>query len=331
GMIERAKKTLFLEQNSIRRRWGKRDDSSDPDSDKRDDDDSTPNLPLQAVVAAARRGVQVRVMLDSTWYNVQGDDERDNDDTVRWLIDLARTEKLDIDAKVINLETTHLEKIHAKGVIVDGQSVFVGSINWTENSFKGNREVGVIVGDAKIAGYYQGLFRRDWAASRIFSSSASANTSVLAAPGGKVIGHLARGDKMFIVGEHGNKDAQHAQWAELALPGLGQTGFVDESALGPVEATPAEALHVIGRDAVIVGNVLITDVNDHRIQLRFADEKRPPFTAVIFQKNEALFTAKGLSPSTAFQSHEVRVHGPVTMFRGPEIVINNPDQIEIIR
>ena len=39
---------------------------------------------------------------------------------------------------MINLETAHLEKIHAKSVMVDGQEVLVSSINWSENSFKGN-------------------------------------------------------------------------------------------------------------------------------------------------------------------------------------------------
>ncbi|OGQ10430.1 MAG: hypothetical protein A2138_08285, partial [Deltaproteobacteria bacterium RBG_16_71_12] len=170
GMIGRAHKTLYVEQNSIRRRWGKKADSSDPDSEERDDAGNAPNLALQAVVRAARRGVQVRVLLDSTWYNVQGDEDRDNDDTVAWLNELARTEGLDIAAKVINLETTHLEKIHAKGVIVDDREVFVGSINWTENSFKGNREVGVIVGHPKVTGYYAKLFRRDWAASRMYAA-----------------------------------------------------------------------------------------------------------------------------------------------------------------
>ncbi len=334
GMMERAKKTLYIEQNSVRRRWGRKKDSSDPDTDKIDDTENTPNLPLQAVVAAARRGVRVRVLLDSTWYNVQGSEDRDNDDTVAWLNELARTEGLDLDAKVINLETTHLEKIHAKGIIAD-DAVFVGSINWTENSFKGNREVGVIVGDRKIAGYYKHLFRRDWAQSRIYAADVIAKTTVHSAQDARshVLRHLGRGDRVSVVGEHGAvKDSDHkrAQWAEVAL-GFGETGFVELNALGVPEASPGEALHVIGREAVIIGRVAATNVNEHRIQLRFADEKRPPFTAVIFASNEAKFTAKGLSPATAFQGHEVKVRGPVTTYRGPEVVLQNPEQIEILR
>lgn len=336
GMMGRAKKTLYVEQNSIRRRWGKKADSSDPDSEERDDADNAPNLPLQAVVKAARRGVQVRVLLDSTWYNVQGDEDRDNDDTVAWLNELARTEGLDIAAKVINLETTHLEKIHAKGVIIDDKEVFVGSINWTENSFKGNREVGVVVGHPKVAGYYAKLFRRDWAQSRIYAADVVTKATIHAARDGrsKVLRRVGRGDRVFAVGElgaagiGGKRDGP--TWVEVQLA-LGETGFIQPNALGLPECSPGEALHVVGKEAVIIGRVAATNVSDRRVQLRFADEARPPFTAVIFKKNEASFVAKGLAPASAFQGREVRVQGKVTTYRGPEIIVAEPDQIAIVR
>lgn len=334
GMIERARRTLYVEQNSIRRRWGRKADSSDPDSEQRDDANSTPNLALQAVVAAARRGVQVRVLLDSTWYNVQGDEDRDNDDTVAWLNDLARKEKLDIAAKVINLETAHLEKIHTKGVIIDDAEVFVGSINWTENSFKGNREVGVIVGNKKIAGYYAKLFRRDWSQSRIYSADIIAKAEVHASANGasKVIKRLGRGDRVSVVAEHGIKEGGRPAFVEVQLaPNSFETGFLDPNTLGAPEASPTEALHVVGRDAVIIGRVAGTNVSDRRIQLRIGDDKRPPFTAVIFKSNEARFVDKGLAPSSAYQGREVKIRGKVTTYKGPEVILSSPDQIEILR
>lgn len=333
GMIGRAQKTLYVEQNSIRRRWGRKADSSEPGVDERDDAESTPNLALQAVVAAARRGVQVRVLLDGTWYNVQGDEERDNDDTVTWLNELARKEGLDLAAKVINLDTTHLEKIHTKGVIVDDREVFVGSINWTENSFKGNREVGVIVGHKAVAGYYARLFRRDWSQSRIYAADVLAKTEVFASRdrGSRVVRRLGRGDRVFVVAEHGKKkDFDGPAWVEVML-GLGATGFMDPGAVGVPEATPGEALHVVGREAVIVGRVAGTNVSDRRVQLRLGDEKRPPFTAVIFRKSEDAFQKKGLAPASAFQGREVRIRGKVTTYKGPEVILLQPDQIEIVR
>ncbi|MCC7073544.1 MAG: hypothetical protein IT383_19705, partial [Deltaproteobacteria bacterium] len=335
GMIGRAKKTLYVEQNSIRRRWGKKADSSDPDSEERDDAENAPNLALQAVVKAARRGVQVRVLLDSTWYNVQGDEDRDNDDTVAWLNELARREGLDVAAKVINLDTTHLEKIHAKGVIVDDREVFVGSINWTENSFKGNREVGVIIGHPKVAGYYAGLFRRDWSQSRIYVADVITKATIHASRNAKakVLRRVGRGDRVVVVGEHavavaggGKAPRDRPAWVEVQL-GLGATGFIEPGALGSPECTPGEALHVIGREAVIVGRVAATNVSDRRVQLRFADEARPPFTAVIFKKVEPEFVAKGMAPASAFQGREVRVKGKVTTYRGPEMILEDPEQI----
>jgi phosphatidylserine/phosphatidylglycerophosphate/cardiolipin synthase-like enzyme len=324
GIIERAQKTLFIEQNSIRRRWGKLTDDNETEGD-------VPNLALQAVVAAARRGVKVRVLLDSTWYNVQGDEDRDNDDVALWLNALAAREGLDIVAKVINLETTGLQKIHAKGVIGDDSEVFVGSINWTENSFKGNREVGVVVKHPRVAGYYADLFRRDWARSRVFDapirvSQATAHTS----PDSRadIVMRLGAGDTVFVVGEH---IRGAARWLEIRLPGTDRTAFLAEKSIGPPKGTPGEALHLIDKDAVIEGVVVATHVTDRRIQLRFADEKRPPFTVIIFARDIPAFKDAGLDPAQAFQGRLVRVSGKVTQYRGPEVVASRPAQLTIVR
>jgi len=324
GIIQRAKKTLYIEQNSIRRRWGKLGDDPETEGD-------VPNLALQAVIAAARRGVQVRVLLDSTWYNVQGDEDRDNDDVALWLNELAAREKLDVVAKVINLDTTGLQKIHAKGVIGDDAEVFVGSINWTENSFKGNREVGVVVKHPKIAGYYADLFRRDWARSRVFEapivvSKATVHTGI--DPKSKVVMRLGSGDRVFVVGEH---QRPGGNWLEVRLPKTDRTAFLPAKAIGLPTGTPGEALHLIDKDAVIEGVVVATNVSERRIQLRFADEKRPPFTAIVFAKDIPRFKERGLDPAQAFQGRHVRVKGLVKQYRGPEIILSDPDQIAILR
>lgn len=322
GMIRRAKKTLYVEQNSVRRRWGRRSDKAEV----------TPTLPLEAVVEAARRGVKVRVLLDGTWYNVQGDDDRDNDDTARYLNELGRSEGLDLAAKVINLETTHVEKIHAKGVIVDDREVFVGSINWSENSFKGNREVGVIVGHPKVAGYYADLFRRDWAESRMYEAPVTSPTTLKAAPaaGAKTIRKAAAGEKLFVVAEHGKGADGRPLWLEVRAD-FAKTAFVEASATGTPVASAAEAVHLLGRQAEIVGRVAQTRVSDKVIQLRFLDDVRPPFVAVIFRSSEGRFREKGLLPTSAFQGREVRVKGTVQAYKSPEIVLSRPDQIEILR
>jgi phosphatidylserine/phosphatidylglycerophosphate/cardiolipin synthase-like enzyme len=55
-----------------------------------------------------------------------------------------------------------VEKIHNKGVIVDGEKVLVSSINWNMNSPTFNREVGLIIEHAGLGEYYTGVFERDW-------------------------------------------------------------------------------------------------------------------------------------------------------------------------
>src|SRR5690606_13564620 len=103
--------------------------------------------------------------------------------------------------------------------------------------------------------------------------------------------------------------------------GLDVTGFARPSALSTPEAAPGEALHLVGRDAVIVGRVAATHVSDRRIQLRFGDAERPPFTAVVFKKNEERFTAQGINVAQAYQGREVRLTGKITSYRGPEIIL----------
>ena len=322
GMIQKARKVLYIQQNSVRRRWGRKHDTRE----------KTPDLPLEAVILAARRGLKVRVMLDGTWYNVQGDDDRDNDDTARMLNELAAKEGLDLSAKVINLKTTHLEKIHAKGVIADHEEVFVGSINWSENSFKGNREVGVIVKNRKVAGYYASLFERDWAESRMYEAAILEKTSLHRAPSVKssIVGTLHADERVWIVGEHGRGEKSGPGWLELRTS-FGHTAFVQAAQTGLPIASPLEALHLIGREAIIEGRVARTRVSPKVIQLRFEDEKRPPFSAVIFRSAESRFTDAGIQASQAFQGRKVRVRGRVQQYKSPEIILSRPDQIEWVK
>jgi phosphatidylserine/phosphatidylglycerophosphate/cardiolipin synthase-like enzyme len=149
GMIKGAQKELLVLQNSMPTRWGRgRKKVTSP--------------LVEAVVAAARRGVVTRVLLDATFYQLDPLKPDGNDDTVRYLNALAASEDLDLQARVIDLETLGLSKIHAKGVMVDQHKTFVGSQNWSENSFRGNREVGVVVESKAVTDYYRRLFWRDW-------------------------------------------------------------------------------------------------------------------------------------------------------------------------
>ena len=115
---------------------------------------------LSAAINASRRGVRVRVLLDSYWFNVEG--ETDNDEMVDCINRIARSESLPLEARCAGLGTGRPDKIHNKGVIVDGEHVLISSINWNTNSPTFNRETGVIVDHPTVARYFSGVFEDDW-------------------------------------------------------------------------------------------------------------------------------------------------------------------------
>jgi len=113
-------------------------------------------------VNVSRRGIPVRVLLDSYYYNVEGN--ADNDEMAGVLNDLAASEGLPLEARCADLSPGLVEKIHNKGVIVDRERVLVSSINWNENSPTFNREVGLILYHAGVGKYYTSVFDKDWEA-----------------------------------------------------------------------------------------------------------------------------------------------------------------------
>lgn len=136
---------------------------------------------LGAAIDASRRGVTVRVLLDSYWYNVEG--ECDNDEMVGFINSLAAREGIPLEARCADLDQNNLEKIHNKGVIVDGRSVLVSSINWNFNSPNFNREVGVIITEPHTAAYFLSAFDDDWNAASCQDSDNSFDYLKLAVTG----------------------------------------------------------------------------------------------------------------------------------------------------
>jgi len=102
----------------------------------------------------------VRVLLDSYWYNIEGNN--DNDEMVAIINRIAAAEHLPLEGRLADLETSRLGKIHNKGVIVDNRKVLVSSINWNSNSRNFNREAGVIIDHPGVAGYFTSVFEDDW-------------------------------------------------------------------------------------------------------------------------------------------------------------------------
>ncbi len=113
---------------------------------------------VRATLDAARRGVEIRILLSSAWY-VREDNQRLAD----WLNERAKKENLPLEAKLA--EPDGYEKIHAKGVIVDERHVVVGSLNWNNNSARENREVALVLHGKQAGTYYTDVFEADWNAS----------------------------------------------------------------------------------------------------------------------------------------------------------------------
>lgn len=143
GLLESAQESIEIEQAYIT-----------------NESKTTLNPYLATAINASRRGVHVRVLLDSYWYNTE--DGADNDEMVAVINRIAAAENLPLEARLVDLRASGLEKIHNKGVIVDDRSVLVSSINWNTNSPNFNREAGVIIEQPEVARYFRTVFDADW-------------------------------------------------------------------------------------------------------------------------------------------------------------------------
>lgn len=151
GLINRAGQgdRLLVQQLSERPYWGTT--TSNPAAD--------PNPRVEAYIAAARRGATVRMMLDS--FFDEPESSVSNAATCAYINEIAAHEILPIRCELGN--PTGLG-IHNKMVLawVAGRGyVHIGSINGTELSNKGNREVALQVQSSAAFAYLAGLFQGD--------------------------------------------------------------------------------------------------------------------------------------------------------------------------
>jgi phosphatidylserine/phosphatidylglycerophosphate/cardiolipin synthase-like enzyme len=110
---------------------------------------------VRDAIAAARRGVDVRILLSSAWYA-----RENNGRLVDALNALADRESLPLEARLVD-PNGRFRKVHAKGVVVD-DAVVLGSINWNDHSLRENREVAVVLRGDGVARYYADAFDADW-------------------------------------------------------------------------------------------------------------------------------------------------------------------------
>lgn len=153
--IRSAKKELAVEHLSLPKLWVGR--GKGPDK---------PNPIVDELVAAARRGVKVRVLLndDAAFGGDEGkgNDNEKNTTTVTYLRGMAAQSRLPLEAAIFSGDKVQVNYVHNKGMVADGARVFVSSINGTENSIQSNREVALAVTSADAARYFGAVFDFDW-------------------------------------------------------------------------------------------------------------------------------------------------------------------------
>ena len=120
----------------------------------------TPSPFLEAALAAARRGVSVRILLDGSWASVEADSGT-NDDVLERINRRAMDERLPLEVRLLEPRGS-IERLHNKGAVVDGRAVLVSSMNWALGSATENREVGLIVDDSDLARTFETSFDADW-------------------------------------------------------------------------------------------------------------------------------------------------------------------------
>ena len=109
---------------------------------------SDPSL-LKAVIAAKRRGVKVRVMLNPA----RRSGEHDNDVTRRAL------ERVDIDVKDAN---PAFALTHEKSMVVDDETAFVKSLNWATRNLTETRDYAVVTKRGHDVAEVIECFEADW-------------------------------------------------------------------------------------------------------------------------------------------------------------------------
>jgi len=106
----------------------------------------------QALVSAAKRGVQVQVILPSPTGS-SSDSNGQGIDTIK--------------QGGVQVKEDGLLYMHAKIIVVDGQKAFVGSENISPSSLDHNRELGVLIADSSVVNTLQQTFQQDWGVSQV--------------------------------------------------------------------------------------------------------------------------------------------------------------------
>ena len=110
---------------------------------------------LDAVSGAMKQGATVRMIFDSSWFNVAG-----NQPAVDYMNSLVAGNQACGFRPICN--GSQVSVVHNKGAIMDGSMTLVSSNNWGRASFARNRELAVLIVSEEVAGYFRRAFEMDW-------------------------------------------------------------------------------------------------------------------------------------------------------------------------
>jgi phosphatidylserine/phosphatidylglycerophosphate/cardiolipin synthase-like enzyme len=105
---------------------------------------------LDALVARAKGGVKVRVLVDQSFL-------KENQDSVNRLRQVQG-----VDVRVLPVATLTGGVLHAKYMVIDDASVFVGSQNWDWRALSQIHEIGARITNARFAQTFEAAFDFDW-------------------------------------------------------------------------------------------------------------------------------------------------------------------------
>ena len=108
---------------------------------------------LDSLVDAAARGVSIRLAINQHYVN--------DNPGIREAVNELNDWEGDVEA-ILMSENDTVRKLHNKGVIIDGESVLVSSINWGDNSILRNREMGLVIHSQAITAPFMESFWEDW-------------------------------------------------------------------------------------------------------------------------------------------------------------------------
>lgn len=106
-----------------------------------------------ALIEKQKENVSIRIILDqSEWYGEETDLSKENKKTAKLLADNGISVKMD------SMKIT----THDKLLVIDNETVIVGSHNWGSSALTKNNEASVMIKDKKIAEYYENYFEFLW-------------------------------------------------------------------------------------------------------------------------------------------------------------------------